>query len=41
MQTHSNNHSIAKNLNELLMHEPHVACAKKSYCPWSILLDGK
>jgi len=34
-------HSIAENLNKLLMHESHVTCPKEANRPRPLLLDGK
>jgi|APAra0007618328_1042625.scaffolds.fasta_scaffold08445_1 hypothetical protein len=36
--SYSYNHSIAKNLNELLMHETHISSSKEANCSWSLLL---
>ncbi len=39
--SYRDDHCIAENFNELLMHESHVPCSKKPNSPRSILLNGQ
>lgn len=34
-------HSVAQNLNKLLMHESHISRPKKANCSRSLLLNGQ
>lgn len=40
VESYSDNHGIAEDLDELLMHESHVSCPEETDGSWTLLLNS-